>query len=379
MKEGPPTASAVASSSSLIISNPMALEIAEEEGGEAVISLLPEVQAPSKRPIAVTTTSTATVMTTKTSDVRGFQSTDTVKRLRKLCRDFYREATDACLFIDQQAYADKERWSNEPPYVILCQNYVGRCVKDINDRVCMLAEKVERLETELDSLVIPVNKMVFSNPHPFDGHSQRRVVNALERWRLVQNDSFFRFHFSSKEFAHVSNDLTEKNKQLEAKLRHELKKTTSVAGGSGEGTSSGLGEKEGSVEEGSSTPARAVPLPRASGATKTTGIVCLNYPQYVNKVLQLLGRVGKLGESFQAFELSQFSKLKGALEKRHGQEWLIRFEVFLQDAYKSYQSIFSPEAKMSSFGCKNEEEDAKQHMANFRFCFQSKFGEFPLL
>ena len=226
MKEGPPTASAVASSSSLIISNPMALEIAEEEGGEAVISLLPEVQAPSKRPIAVTTTSTATVMTTKTSDIRGFQSTDTVKRLRKLCRDFYREATNACLFIDQQAYADKERWSNEPPYVILCQNYVGRCVKDINDRVCMLAEKVERLETELDSLVIPVNKMVFSNPHPFDGHSQRRVVNALERWRLVQNDSFFRFHFSSKEFAHVSNDLTEKNKQLEAKLRHELKKTT---------------------------------------------------------------------------------------------------------------------------------------------------------
>lgn len=152
-----------------------------------------------------------------------------------------------------------------------------------------------------------------------------------------------------------------------------------MAGGSGEGTSSGLGEKEGSVEEGSSTPARAVPLPRASGATKTTGIVCLNYPQYVNKVLQLLGRVGKLGESFQAFELSQFSKLKGALEKRHGQEWLIRFEVFLQDAYKSYQSIFSPEAKMSSFGCKNEEEDAKQHMANFRFCFQSKFGKFPLL
>ena len=362
MKEGPPTASAVASS--LIIANPTAMDIEDVgdqgEGEEAVVGAKSSAMA-----MTATTSSTTTVMATKISDGKAyFQSTDTVKRLKKLCRDFYREATDALLFINQQAFSDKDRWSNEPPYVVLCQNAVGRCVKEIDDRVCILAEKVEKLESELSTLVIPINKMVLANPHPFDGHSQRRVVNALERWRLVHNESFFKFHFTCEEFAQVSNDLAEKNKQLEAKLRHESKKAT--------GTSRAITSSEGNP----ASTVLALPVPKASDAAKTKVTTCWTYPEYIVKVLQLLARVGKFGDSFRSFELSQFSKLKGLLEERHGEKWMGRFESFLQDAYKSYQSIFGSK---TSFACKNAEEDSKQHMATFRFCFQSKFGDDALL
>ena len=362
MKEGPPTASSVASS--LVIGNPTAMEIEDVgdqgEGEEASV----EANYSATATTTTTSNSTTTAMATKVSDGKAyFQNTDTVRRLKKLCRDFYREASEALLFINQQAFSDKDRWSNEPPYVVLCQNAVGRCVKEISERVCILAESVEKLESEFSTLVIPINKMVLASPHPFDGHSQRRVVNALERWRLVHNQSFFKYHFTCEEFAQVTNDLAEKNKQLEAKLRHESKKAME--------TTQAARPTAGTV--------RALSAPRASNAGKT-GSTCWTYPEYVTQVLRLLGRVGKFGDAFRSFELSQFSALKGSLQERHGEEWMKRFELFLQDGYKSYESIFFPSnSSKSSFGCKNAEEDAKQHLATFRFCFQSKFGEDVLL
>ena len=84
-----------------------------------------------------------------------FQTTDTVKRFRKACRDFYRETTETCLFIGQQAFADKERWSNEPPYMSLCQNDVSKLMRDITDRASILVERVEYLDSALSSLVSP--------------------------------------------------------------------------------------------------------------------------------------------------------------------------------------------------------------------------------
>ena len=161
-----------------------------------------------------------------------FQTTDTMKRFRKACRDFYRETTKTCLFTGQQAFADKERWSNEPPYLSLCQNDVSKLMRDITDRASILVERVEYLDSALSSLVLPFNKLVYNNPHPFDGHSQKRVVTALERYRLVHNESFFKYHFTPTEFQTVVEDLTKKEKQLMAKARHESKNSTGQGGAS---------------------------------------------------------------------------------------------------------------------------------------------------
>ena len=280
-----------------------------------------------------------------------FQTTDTVKRFRKAC----------CLFISQQAFADKERWSNEPPYLSLCQNDVSKLMRDITDRASMLVERVEYLDSALSMLVIPVNKMVYNNPHPFDGHSQIRVMNALERYRLVHNESFFKYHFTPTEFQTVVEDLTRKEKQLMAKARLESKKL---------------------MGQGGASAFRPVTQPKVAGtsASSTTPLAeCMPYPSYVNRVIQLLSREKKFGDAFLSFEMSQYSKLKAALEARWGIKWMKRFERFLQEAYQSYQSIYAVDRPKSSFHCKNIQEDAKQHLANFRFCFQSKFGQESLL
>lgn len=217
---------------------------------------------------------------------------DTLKRLKRSCRDFQSEISKMCLYINQQAYANKEVWSNQPPYTVLCQNDVSKLTSEAMQSLAVFVKKIETFDVIFASYAIPCNKAVCGAPHPFDGHTHKRVVNAFERWRLLFNENY-KHLLNAHEFEIVLADLQKKERSLEAKQRYESKMAQQVSQ-----------ETKVAVNGKSAAGGKMVAL-----ETKD-GVKMMNYPEYHNKVLALMGREKTWGKKFANYDMSQYHALK---------------------------------------------------------------------
>ena len=275
---------------------------------------------------------------------------DLLSTLIRRSRDYQNNLTDAFALMTSEIYAGRETWSNQRPVMARCQTRILEKSTEIAKMMETLVDKVEGMEKLILSLPIPPNPSVVSKEHPFSNFSHKRIINALDRFQLMQEGNMD-IELDEEMIEVILADL--KAKELKMKAKAKWKAASEMKKAFGE--VSFLEEKDGAKR--------------------------MAYTMYHNLVMANLAKDGTFGPKYHAYEFSQYRSLQAEIRAQAGGSALLsQLEEFLKKNYASYLNFFSTDKKKkSAFGDGDIAADISQHFANVRQLFKAQFGRSSLL